>query len=351
MKEKKTLDCINMCNAQSIITILNAFYSESTNEVIVWSIKNASTGNIIDSLISELRNSYNIFYTPGMFLDEYGHVVRSNKLVSTDSEDSENDTAKISEILKNYNLTASKPYFDQEDYEYFKAYVDEQREQICSALDLPSDSNFVFINDTICNLVYFKDCLMSVLRMLEDEYSIKVCLGSDADTVAKFIDGELTQRFDLADEVFDNQRKRYDEQREKICDKLGIHPDSSFEHICDALEPLLYYKSLNIKFIELIAMLKQEYNIDVNFAKSAEQMKKEVKDELDSRFDNMRKAADAQYEEMERSRKDIITALRLRRDSNWNTIADEIKKIIDNSRLIGAYVQSITENIGDEDGS
>ena len=262
MEEKKTHDCVSISKAQNIVTILNAFYSESNNEAIVRSIKNAFTDNIIDSLISELRNSYNIFYTPGMFIDGYGHVVRSNKLVSVNSEDSEDDTAKIREILKDYKLTASKPYFDQEDYENFIAYVDEQREQICSALDLPSDANFIFINDTICNLVYFKNCLMSVLKMLEDEYSIKVCLGSDADTVAKFIDNELTQRCDLADEVFDNQFKRYDEQREKICDKLGIHPDSSFEHICDALDSLLHYRSLNNKFIELITMLKQEYDME-----------------------------------------------------------------------------------------
>lgn len=235
MEEKKTLDCISISKAQSIITILNAFYSESNSEAIVRSIKNSFTDSIIDSLITELRNSYNIFYTPGMFLDEYGHVVGSNKLVSVNSEDSENDTAKI---------------------------VEEHRGQLCSALDLPPDANFIFINDTIRDLVYFKNCLMSVLKMLEDEYSIKVYLGSDADTVAKFIDNELTQRCNLADEVFDNQCKMHDEQRKKICDKLGIHPDSSFKHICDTLESLLYYRSLNNKFIELITMLKQEYDIE-----------------------------------------------------------------------------------------
>jgi hypothetical protein len=344
MEEKKTLDCINMCKAQSIITILNAFYSEYNNEAIVRSIKNACTDNIIDSLISELRNSYNIFYTPGMFIDGYGHVMRSNKLASVNSEDSENDTAKITASKSDFDqedyekVTKYAEDFDQEDYENFTAYVEEQRVQICSALDLPPDANFLCINDTICNLVYFKDCLMSVLKMLENEYSIKVCLGSDADTVAKFIDRELTQRCNLADEVFDNQCKRYDEQREKICDNLGIHPDSSFEHICDALEPLLYYRSLNNKFIELIAMLKREYNIDVNFAKSAEQMTKEVKDEIESIFDDTRKEADAQYEAMERSRKDIITELRLKRDSDWGAIADEVKKIYEYYRKYKAHI-------------
>ena len=344
MKENVTLGCTGICKAQSIVTILNAFYSESNNEAIVRSIKNACTDNIIDSLISELRNSYNIFYTPGMFIDGYGHVMRSNKLVSVNSEDSENDTAKITASKPDFDkedyekFTTYAEDFDQEDYENFIAYVEEQRGQICSTLDLPPDANFLCINDTICNLVYFKDCLMSVLKMLEDEYSIKVCLGSDADTVAKFIDRELTQRCNLADEVFDNQCKVYDRQREKICDMLGIYPDSSFENICAVLEPFPYYKSLNNKFIELITMLKNKYNIDVNLAMSAEQITKKVKDGLESIFDDTRKEADAQYEAMEHSRKDIITELRLKRDSDWGAIADEVKKIYEYYRKYKAHI-------------
>ena len=320
---------MNQYNSRRVelFNLLDKYFNEDND------LKDLIPLDTIDGMIAELRRDYGIFYNPSR--NKYTESETDTVSKSTDVRMSMEEFDKFIKmknkfddikvmLKKSYNIdfdtaTDIEREFDAK-FENVNKLSDRMMEEmneckdyVCRAFNLPDTLNWKDVERYFKNIHSWQEnqsILFDIFDMLEKEFEV---YGKSADTIKR----------DLRQRLGENTAEYW---CEKISDSLGIS-NTSFEHIYDAVAPFRYYKQQNDKFISLISMLKTKYNIDVNIAKSSQQIADELDTEISNRLHNMSAASDALYESMESCRKDVCELLDLSysNETTWEVIRQTIK--------------------------
>lgn len=308
---------MNQYNSRRVelFNLLDKYFNEDND------LKDLIPLDTIDGMIAELRRDYGIFYNPSRnkYTESETNTVSKSKDVRMSMEEFDkyikmkNKFDDIKAMLKkSYNIdfdTAAdiEREFDAK-FENINKLSDRMMEEmneckdyVCRAFNLPDTLNWKDVER------YFKDIhswqenqsvLFDIFDMLEKEFEV---YGKSADTIKR----DLRQRLD---------------------------------------------ENTNDKFTSLISMLKTKYNIDINIAKSSQQIADDLDTEISNRLHNMSAASDALYESMENCRKDVCELLDLpySNETTWDVIRQTIKEMKNKIKDLRDVAQKVLDDKVDE---